>query len=52
MNKFFLRLSALVILGAFMLNISACNTMHGVGKDVQKAGDEIQEEADEHTDSD
>ena len=48
MNKYSLRIFVLVLLGAFVMNISACNTMSGVGKDVQKAGDEIQEEADEH----
>ncbi len=52
MNKYLLRILPLLLMGAFMLNVSACNTMHGVGKDVQKAGDEIQEEADEHKHSD
>ena len=52
MNKYFLRLLAVVLFGAFMLNISACNTMHGVGKDMHKAGDKITKEADEHKDTD
>jgi predicted small secreted protein len=48
MNTYFSRFSVLILLCAFAFSISACNTMHGVGKDIQKAGDEIQEEADEH----
>jgi predicted small secreted protein len=48
MNKYFSRFFILTLLCAFAFNLGACNTMHGVGKDIQKAGDEIQEEADEH----
>ena len=51
-NQYFLRFLAVVLVGAFMLNINACNTMHGVGKDVHKAGDKITKEADEHKDKD
>jgi predicted small secreted protein len=28
--------------------ISACNTVEGAGEDLESAGEEIQEEADEH----
>lgn len=28
--------------------LTGCNTMHGVGKDISKAGDKVQEEATEH----
>lgn len=35
-----------MILGAFVL--SACNTMEGLGRDVQSGGQKIQKEADEH----
>jgi len=33
-----------VILGA----LTACNTMSGAGKDIEKGGEKIQEKADEH----
>jgi len=52
MNKYFQRIGIIVLLGAFMLSIAGCNTVKGVGKDMQKAGEEIQEEADEHKDDD
>jgi predicted small secreted protein len=52
MKKYFPSIFALLLMSAFVLNISACNTMSGVGKDVTKAGDEITEEADEHIDND
>ena len=45
-------LSALLVLSFFSFSITACNTVHGVGKDMQKVGTEIQEEADEHIDND
>jgi predicted small secreted protein len=48
MNKYFMKIAVVLLLGAFMLNISGCNTVNGVGRDMQKAGEEIQEEADEH----
>ncbi|MCK7595456.1 entericidin A/B family lipoprotein [Lysobacter sp. CAU 1642] len=28
-----------------MFALSACNTIHGAGKDIERAGEEIQEEA-------
>jgi predicted small secreted protein len=30
------------------LNLTACNTMSGLGKDVSKLGDKIENKADEH----
>jgi predicted small secreted protein len=33
---------------AAALTLSACNTMSGVGKDVEKGGQKIQDEAKEH----
>lgn len=50
MNKYFLKISVLALLAAFLFNISACNTVSGVGKDMTAAGDEITEEAEEHKD--
>jgi predicted small secreted protein len=50
MKKYFLSMFALLLTGAFVLSISACNTIDGVGKDMKHAGDEISEEANEHDD--
>jgi predicted small secreted protein len=44
-KKFILLLAALCV-GS--LSLSACNTMQGAGKDVEKAGQKISNEADEH----
>lgn len=52
MNTSIRNLSALLLLGAFAFGLTACNTMHGVGEDTQKAGEKIQKEADEHHDGD
>ena len=52
MKKYFLSIFALLLTSAFVLNISACNTVSGVGKDMQKGGEEITEEAEEHKDKD
>ena len=38
-------LSLAVLLGS--LSLTACNTVEGAGKDIEAAGEEIQEEADE-----
>jgi len=40
-------LIAPIVFGSF-LALSACNTMRGIGEDTEKAGEKIQEEADEH----
>jgi predicted small secreted protein len=40
------------LLGAFSFGLSACNTVQGVGKDTEKAGQKIQKEANEHKDHD
>ncbi len=42
------RLIALMLLAMFSVGaLSACNTMKGAGQDIQKAGDKIEEKADE-----
>ena len=38
----------LALLAATVFGLAACNTMKGAGKDVEKVGEEIQEEAAEH----
>ena len=42
------KLAALLFICCF--GLGACNTMKGVGKDTERAGQEIQEEAEEHDD--
>ena len=40
------RLFALLLLAAFsMTHLTACNTMAGAGKDVQKAGEKVEDKA-------
>ncbi len=38
--------SLLLMLGVFVLTLSACNTMEGAGEDIESAGDSIQDAAD------
>jgi predicted small secreted protein len=45
MKRFVLTLLLLSFSLAF---VSGCNTVAGAGKDVQKAGEEVQEQADKH----
>jgi entericidin A len=41
------RMTALVLLALFSIgSLTACNTVKGVGKDVQKVGDKVEEAAD------
>lgn len=49
MFKKIMMLVAVVVLGAPIV-LTGCNTMHGAGKDITKAGDKVQKEAKEHTD--
>ena len=42
------RLIALVIAASFAALASGCNTMQGVGKDVEKGAEKIQKESIEH----
>ncbi len=39
------KLSAVFFLTSMMLVLTACNTVSGVGKDVQKAGEKVEEAA-------
>ncbi len=39
-----------LFVGAFIASIAACNTVKGVGKDTERAGEIIQKEADQHID--
>jgi predicted small secreted protein len=39
------RIFSAVVCGLFVVSITACNTVQGVGKDVQKAGEKIEDAA-------
>jgi len=39
------KLSSVLFLTSMMLALMACNTISGVGKDVQKAGEKVEEAA-------
>ena len=52
MNANTRKLSYLVLLVATIFGATACNTVKGVGKDVERGGEKIQKEADEHKDTD
>lgn len=45
MIKFLLRS---LVLASFAASLVACNTVKGVGKDIKKAGEKIEETADKH----
>jgi predicted small secreted protein len=34
---------ALIVIGTLLLAVSACNTINGIGKDVKKAGEKVEE---------
>jgi predicted small secreted protein len=40
------KLVSVVLLVSIALSLSACNTMAGIGKDVEKAGEVVQDAAD------
>jgi len=37
-----------LLIGSFIVSLTACNTIKGVGKDTEKAGETIQKEAEKH----
>ena len=45
MNSNFRKIALLLLVAAFAFSTSACNTMNGLGKDTEKAGEKIQKEA-------
>ena len=42
-----IRCLGLASVAALLIGISACNTVEGVGEDIEAAGDAIEDEADE-----
>ncbi len=47
MNTTMRKIWVLIFLGTFVAGVSGCNTVKGVGKDTEKAGEAIQREADD-----
>lgn len=48
-DKMPVRLLLILIAAGFVLpQLSGCNTMHGAGQDIERAGEAIQDEADEN----
>ena len=45
MHTNFRKIALLLLVAAFAFSTSACNTMNGLGKDTEKAGEKIQKEA-------
>ncbi len=48
MNRHLRTLCSLILLSITLVGVTACNTVKGAGKDVEKAGEEIQEAAERH----
>lgn len=47
-KTFLTRTIASICLASLAIALSACNTMHGAGKDIERGGEKIQQKADEH----
>ena len=41
------RIAILILLSMFSLGMTACNTMAGAGKDVQKVGEKVEDAAED-----
>ncbi len=41
------KLTILLLLGGFTLGLAGCNTMEGLGEDIESGGEELEEEANE-----
>ena len=48
MKRVFRLLFLNALLLSFAASIAACNTVKGAGRDIEKVGEEIQEEAEKH----
>ena len=44
------KLLVLLLMSAFAVSVTACNTMSGLGKDTQRAGEKIEKEAERSID--
>lgn len=47
-NKLIAKVLASICVVGLLGSVTACNTMHGAGKDIERGGEKIQEKADEH----
>ena len=47
-NKTIASLVATLFLAGILATLTGCNTMEGAGKDIEKGGEKIKEEAQEH----
>ena len=47
-KKIFVSLLTTMFLAGALATLSGCNTMEGAGKDIQKGGEKIKDEANEH----
>ena len=47
-KRLFVPLLAVLFLAGTAVTLTACNTVEGAGKDIQKGGQEIRDEANEH----
>jgi entericidin A len=53
MNNKMIRTVLFTLLSAALAgSLTACNTMEGAGKDIEEVGEEIQEESQDHQDTD
>ena len=43
-----MKILSTVLMLAFAVSLSACNTIEGAGQDIQKGGEKIEQKADEH----
>lgn len=50
MKRIFVPLLAALFLAGTAVTLTACNTVEGAGKDIQKGGQAIKDEANEHKD--
>ena len=47
-KRIFVSLLTTMFLAGALATLSGCNTMEGAGKDIQKGGEKIKDEANEH----
>jgi|GEM_PF-6124735 predicted small secreted protein len=50
MKYFRILIIYLMLIGCTGIGLMACNTLQGIGQDVEETGQELEEETEEHTD--
>lgn len=48
MNTLFRRSAGIVVIIVLAASLGACNTLHGMGRDTERAGEKLQEEVDDN----